>query len=452
MNILDRLPYDLWHIIFQLACTDGGRTGCALALASKACRRASSSARLHSVHIHSLRNVRGFLICMERIRRSTGEYPPVHHLLFSFLPETCDAPVRAWRTNWTDYARNERAMLMQLVNEHREWNTRKIAWNRGFVHHVSALLARVAGTLHTLVVLQSRDVRLPLVHCRLPALRELTLLGDDRMFVRVPRPGVLVPREGDDSDFALYDVPLPSADGPGGVPFPALRRLHVVYAWSKLHPWEETLPRWAALAPAVTHLRISQGSAQVAQTIRDMLGLPPPLVPPSPPTSNRNAADDGDVTVPESTPASPAVAGPTYPSLRLVIVQLSRAPKWTSSVTAAAVLAQRCEVEQVAEACAHADGGASQAWVSVLRSRRYDDEYWPRRLLREWRERMSGGGGCWTEDEYDEDERWGVSEIGPLPKRERPLTLDLRSDGPERTKAAKKWWQAVFSLRKRRAL
>ncbi|EIW63152.1 uncharacterized protein TRAVEDRAFT_43459 [Trametes versicolor FP-101664 SS1] len=453
MDMLDRLPYDIWHIIFQLACTDGGRTGCALALTSKACRRASSSARLNSVRLHSLRHVRNFLICLERIRRSTGEDPPVRHLLFFLFPETCDAPVRALRAHWTDYARNERAMLTQLVNEHREWNAKKIAWNRAFVLHVSALLARVADTLRTLLVLQSREVRLPLVRCRLPALRELTLLGDDRMFVRVPRPGILVPREGDDSDFALYDVPLPSADGPEGAPFPALRRLHVVYALPKLHPWEDTLPRWAALAPAVTHLRISQGSAQVAQMIRDMLGLPPPLVPLSGLSGGRNAAEDGDgdSDVPGS-PESSAVAGPTYPSLRLVIVQLSRAPKWASSATAAAVLAQRREVEQVAEACADADGGASQAWVSVLRSRQYDDEYWPRRLLREWRQRMSGGGGCWTEDEYYEDERWGVSEVGPLPKREGPLTLDLRNDGPEERKAAKKWWQAVFSLRKRKAL
>ncbi|KAL1942737.1 hypothetical protein VTO73DRAFT_4977 [Trametes versicolor] len=455
MDILDRLPYDLWHIIFQLACNDGGRMGCALALTSKACRRASASARLHSVRLLSLRHVRNFLICLERIRRATGEDPPVRHLLFSLLPDTCDAPVRVWRTNWTDYARNERAMLTQLINEHREWNAKKTAWNRAFVLHVSALLARVAATLRTLVVLQSRDVRLPLVRCRLPALRELTLLGDDRMFVRVPRPGVLIPREGDDSDFALYDVLLPSADGPEGAPFPALRRLHLVYAWPKLHPWEDTLPRWAALAPAVTHLRISQGSAQVAQMIRDMLGLPPPLVPLSRSARGRNTAESGDEdgAVPELRDAeSSAVAGPTYPSLRLVIVQLSRAPKWASSATAAAVLAQKREVEQVAEACAGEDGGASQAWVSVLRSRQYDDEYWPRRLLREWRGRMSGGGGCWTEDEYYEDERWGVSEREPLPKREGPLTLDLRNDGPEGRKAAKKWWQAVFSLGKRKAL
>ncbi|EIW62970.1 uncharacterized protein TRAVEDRAFT_112926, partial [Trametes versicolor FP-101664 SS1] len=48
-NIVNRLPQSLWQIIFRLVCTDGGRTGCTLALASKAFRRASTSARFYSV-------------------------------------------------------------------------------------------------------------------------------------------------------------------------------------------------------------------------------------------------------------------------------------------------------------------------------------------------------------------------------------------------------------------
>ncbi|KAH9858650.1 hypothetical protein C2E23DRAFT_864521 [Lenzites betulinus] len=411
-DLFSRLPYDVWYIILQLACTDGGKTGCALALTSKTCRRTAAATRFFSVSLYSLRQVQNFLVCLKRNSLFAGEDAPVHHLFLSFLPETCDAPIRAWRTKWTDYPRNERDMLMQLVNEHREWNTQKIAWNLTFVKHVSALFARVASTLRTLVVLQTREVRLPVVRYHLPALRELTLLGDDRLFVRVARPGVRLPREGDDSDFNFYG----------------------------LHPWEQTLPHWAALAPGVTHLRISQGSAQVAQMVRDMLGLPQP-----PPSDNRNA-DEADVDDGLDVSAS-APLTPTYPSLRLVIVQLSRAPGWASTTTAEVVLAQRREVEQVAAECAQES--RCQAWVTVLRSRLYEDQYWPRRLPREWRSRMVGGPGCWAEDEYYEDERWGVSATEPLPKRVEPLPLDLRSDRvPERSKKAR-WWQAVFSSKRR---
>ncbi|KAI0823703.1 hypothetical protein BC628DRAFT_1420720 [Trametes gibbosa] len=444
-DVFDRLPYDVWYIIFQFVCTDGGKAGCALALTSKACRRASSSTRFFSVSLYSVRHVRNFLICLKRTTLFSGKEAPVHHLFLSFLPETCDAPVRAWRTKWTDYPRNERAMVAQLLHEQRQWNMQKIAWNYTFMTNVSALFARIGNTLRTLVVLQSRDVRLPLVNCPLPALRELTLLGDDRLFVRVPQPGVRLPREGDDSDFNFYGIQPPDPDGPKDAPFPSLRRLHVIFAWAKLHPWEQTLPRWAALAPAVTHLRISQGSAQVVHMVRDMLGLPQP-----PPSGDRSAGEggfDGSLGAEPLIVAATPDTIPTYPSLRLVIVQLSRAPQWASSGTAAGVLAQRRDVERVAAECAQES--RCRAWVTVLRSRLYEDQYWPRRLPREWRNRMIGGGGCWTEDEYYEDERWGVSAIEPLPKSEGPLTLDLSSDRvPERPKKTK-WWQAVFSSGRR---
>ncbi|KAI0633638.1 hypothetical protein C8Q77DRAFT_1157821 [Trametes polyzona] len=444
--MLERLPFDVWHIIFQLACTDGGLTGCALALASQACRRISPPTRLYSVSLHSVRQVRNFLICLERICRHEGEDPPVQHLLLTFLPGACDAPTRVRETDWMQYPRSEHAMVMQLMGEYQAWHTEKTAWNRAFVTHVSTLFARVGRTLRTLTVVQSYEVRLPLVRYHLPALRELTLLGDDRLFVRVPRPGLLIPCEGDESDFDFYGVPLPDPDGPDGAPFPCLERLHFVYGWEKLHPWEQTLPCWAELAPAVTHLRISQGSAQVPQMVRDMLGLPALIPPQTPPSEGRNA-DGEDVDGGRDVAAS-APRVPGYPSLRLVIVQLSRAPNWASSDTKGAVLAQKREMERIAAQCA--EEVVSQAWVSVLDSRRYDEEYWLRRLPREWRSRMTGGGGCWTEDEYDEDERWGVALHGPLPKREGLLTLDLSSDAVREPPKAGKWWEVLCSLIKRK--
>ncbi|KAI9057411.1 hypothetical protein FKP32DRAFT_1358882 [Trametes sanguinea] len=53
MESLNHLPVELLEPIFQLACTDGGRTGCALSLTSKHIRAASHSARFHSVSLLS---------------------------------------------------------------------------------------------------------------------------------------------------------------------------------------------------------------------------------------------------------------------------------------------------------------------------------------------------------------------------------------------------------------
>ncbi|KAI0356327.1 hypothetical protein OH77DRAFT_253149 [Trametes cingulata] len=448
---MDRLPYDIWHIIFQLACTDGGKTGCALALTSQACRKLSADTRFYSVSLRSLLQVRAFLVCLERIRSSNGAPAEtrVYHLLLSFVPGTCDAPLRDWRKRWTDYARDERGMLLQLVNDHRQWEAKKTTWNRAFVVCISRLFAVVADTLRTLTVLQSREIRLPLVHCRLPTLRELTLYGDDRLFVRPPPPGIRLPGESDPSDFNMYDVPLPSADAPDGVPFPALKRLHLVFAYPKLHPWEKTLPQWAVFAPGVTHLRISQGDAQVPQILRDMLGVPPSIVP-APLAPARDESGEGSADPLEREPAPPPA--PTYPSVRRVIVQLCGPEKRIGDARANAMFALGREVEQIAASCADADG-TSQARISVLRSRLYEPEYWSRRLTWEWQDRMSGGEGCWTADESDEDERRGDAvDVGLLQNGSALLTLaDFGGEGGQRPpRGAKKWWKAAFGRAKHR--
>ena len=63
-----RIPYDIWHLIFQLVCTDGGASGCALALTSKSIRALSASTRFYSLALSSITDVKNFLICLERIQ------------------------------------------------------------------------------------------------------------------------------------------------------------------------------------------------------------------------------------------------------------------------------------------------------------------------------------------------------------------------------------------------
>ena len=440
---MERLPYDIWHITFQQACTDGGYTGCALASTSKSVRSISAAARLHSVNLHSLRQVQLFLVCLERSHHPAGaETPPVHHLFLSFVHQTCDAPLRKFRKT-THYAHNERSVLQQLINDHREWNAAKVAWNREFVLHVTRLLQTVAPSLRTLTVVQARQIRLPLLWYNLPALRELTLFGDDRLFLRLPQPGLLVSGESDDSDFNMYGVSSFLATGetsePTCVPFPSLERLHVVLAYPKLHPWKQTLPHWAALAPRLTHLRLSGDDEQVLQTLRRVLGLPT-ITPPGPPSADRSGLpDDVSSDVPTS----------RYPDLSFVMVQMgehgTRKPGSGAPVqNREAEVGLRPEVKKVAALCD--EGPYSGTRTVFVRGEGPRMEDWPKRLKRDWEERMKGEVGCWADRVSEDTDEEGFGD-GVVPPTAVPMAGQQSRDGQRGTRAVRGWWnlKAVFS-------
>ncbi|KAH9940537.1 uncharacterized protein BXZ73DRAFT_88754 [Epithele typhae] len=390
---MDQIPFDIWHLIFQLVCTDGGAGGCALARTSRSFRALSALTRFHTVWLTSITEVKNFLICVERIRRfgtrsdSSTPSPPItiRHLLLSFVAPTCDAPPRSLRT-WKDYARTERALVFQVTQDHYSWEAAKTVWNAEAVLHLSHLLTLAAPTLRSLVLVQCAEIRLPLLRVPdggFPALAELTLLADDRAFVRAPGPGALVSGQNDPSDFDFYGVA--NDFSPSAPPtFPALTHLHVVCTGPKLHGWERTLPRWTTLAPALTHLRVSQASARVPPVLAELLGVPPAQEPETPDASAAAstagtlgvASDDGT----ESAAARRFLAGadgaaPPWPALRTVVVQMSGARKARGA--SAEVYAPR---------------------VVALRSRAYMPGHWEARLAWDWRERC-WAGGCWTEDE-----------------------------------------------------
>lgn len=460
------VPYDVWHLIFQLVCTDGGSSGCALARTSKSFRALSAATRFHSLTLSSATQVKNFLVCLERIRRServatgapsSSSKPAdevlrepsasaaiaapaaIHNLLLSFLSDTCDAPQRTFR-KWTDYARDERSLVFQLAHDHKAWAVAKTSWNRDFVLHVSRLLQLAAPTLRSLVVLQCPEIRLPLVHYRFPALRELTLLGDDRLFVRVPGPGALVAGQNDPSDFVFYAVPT---EPPKEPPFPVLTHLHVVFTGPKLHPWDQTLPRWTELAPAVTHLRVSQGNSRLPRVLGTMLGVPPAV----------SVASPGE-TIPEVAQLSDEVEQtrmePSYPSVRVLVVQMSGVRKNNEEV-----YAPIRELERIRDEYACWDDPVAR--FTILRMRAYVPGYWEARLRWDWRERMVGAGGCWTENEGDEDV-WKVFHLEKPPGKGKKgkggqLTVnvnvqELLREGSSNTQdthntPARKWWKKL---------
>ena len=482
MQDVQQIPYDVWRLIFEYTCTDGGLSGCALARTSKTFRALAASTRFYSLTLSSVVEVKNFLVCLERIHRaertpsprpsaSTTQNPsrtsanaessnpagahPIHHLLLAFLPDTCDAPQRTFR-RWTDYARDERGRVFQIANDHKAWAAQKAHWNRECILHVSRLLQLAAPSLRSLAVLQCADIRLPLVHYhqhRFPLLRELTLLADDRLFVRAPGSGALVVGQNDPSDFDLYGVPEAL---PEDTPFPALTHLHIACAGPKLHPWEKTLPIWSVLAPAVTHLRISQAGPRTPGVLAEMLGVP---ALPTPPEDGESGVVESEE--PPATATQEQEPEPSYPSLETVIVQMSSARKTNRAEDPS----QRA-LQHIADVC-EAEGGHAPR-VAVLRGRTYMPGYWESRLRWEWQSRMVGGGGCWTEDE-DHENVWkefhGVEQPKRSKKSRNKVSISIRearegslesSAVAEAEKPGKKWWKVLANgvprLNRRRSM
>ncbi len=78
---MDHCPTEILLRIFTLACTDGGRTGCALSLVSHAMRTASEPVRFHTVALQSVPHMRHF----ERLLGDEYElHPPTVRHLFLF--------------------------------------------------------------------------------------------------------------------------------------------------------------------------------------------------------------------------------------------------------------------------------------------------------------------------------------------------------------------------------
>ncbi|OJT02313.1 hypothetical protein TRAPUB_7170 [Trametes pubescens] len=91
-STLESLPNELLDIIFKLSCTDGGRTGCNLALVSKSIHATSRAARFHSVSLLSgisdrlVDLLRTFNAAKAEARAEGAPLPFVRHLCISLTP------------------------------------------------------------------------------------------------------------------------------------------------------------------------------------------------------------------------------------------------------------------------------------------------------------------------------------------------------------------------------
>ncbi|KAI0644623.1 hypothetical protein C8Q79DRAFT_1001904 [Trametes meyenii] len=365
-HLLDRVPHDVWDDILRYACTDGGRTGAALASTSSSIRGASAARRFYSLKLTDLAQIGRLLLCVDRMERAQGRLRAgaestegrlkTHHLLLSFFPEDCESLVRPWR-GWSEYSRRRTKRQLQMDDDERAWQATKGAWDRQFVYLVSQLFRLTAPSLETLVIMQHPGIPLPLIMgIDFPVLRELSLLADDCVFAR--------PKPMWESHASLDNSAQHNSH------FPSLTHLHIVFEGPTQHAWERTLPLWTRLAPALTHVRVSQAINLVPEVLEEI-------------SSN---------SFPHSAPSPEFRETLTFPKLKAFLIQ----PWVFQPVTGHEHLRESAVFSEVPK-------GRGPRLV-VLRGRRYRHGYWRDRMRWEWEDRILGLPGCWSEREDDEGE------------------------------------------------
>ena len=256
--IMDKLPVELLTLIAFFACTDGGPTGCALALVSKHIRAVTRPARFFSVCVFSSpAKIEQFLQVYQAERaRAVDALPRVRHLCLSLFgkgletgagPDTPLPPSNLSKISSTSIppptapqptSRAEFFAAMQRRTQ--QWRSAQDTLDEQYNRVVPALIRAVAPDVRTLALVQAQWRSASIVRCTFPALRELTLVGGDPSF-------------------------LPLAFAPSARPlYPALRRLHHILAFVGR---DVDFVQWAQHAPNVTHLRVSRLGALPRVTV-----------------------------------------------------------------------------------------------------------------------------------------------------------------------------------------
>ncbi|KAI0675124.1 hypothetical protein C8Q78DRAFT_965710 [Trametes maxima] len=389
------LPPEIWKEIFSYACVDGGYTGTSLSLACKFFHNISLPVRFHVVSLHSLRQVELFLAFAIRYQQEHhGVTPRVYHLLLSFsdsqpssLPSSPDATDMS---SHNSLARSPDVDQWIIARRLREQD--KAAWDQQFLTLVSGLLELATPHLRTLALLQSDGFTLPAIRRSLPRLRELTLLVGISVMFNGSEGDSLTHHAGDLPGASPPSSPLsrlprktetPTSKTPS-IPharFPALERLHIVCGRHRDFILRDTLVHLPRLAPALTHLRISNATYThehcIPGFLHDALGIPPPAaaVYPAP-------APDADVDV-----------RPGLPALRRVIVHSVPPPstgtcgnpqrEYVVLVNAVNTLRAACDL-------------TSDVRVRAMRGERAKHRVWERVVESHWLDRIGGGYGCWV--------------------------------------------------------
>ncbi|KDQ62128.1 hypothetical protein JAAARDRAFT_54144 [Jaapia argillacea MUCL 33604] len=156
---MDWCPSEIWLNIFNLACDDGGYTGCSLSLVSPCIHILSKPMRYRSVALHGLRRMRYFAEVMEA---TPPELRRVRHLYISFRDPPPQAITGSDKPGGLDEQRRT-----------------DDAWKcaEAIYQILPSVLSAVAHSLESLTLVTSNDRPFALSPIPLPKILELTIYG-----------------------------------------------------------------------------------------------------------------------------------------------------------------------------------------------------------------------------------------------------------------------------------
>ncbi|OSD08419.1 hypothetical protein PYCCODRAFT_1429488 [Trametes coccinea BRFM310] len=359
---MDKLALEILCQIFFYACTDGGPTGCALALVSRRIHAASRPARFYSVALFtSPAKIEEFLRVYQHERgRSMDMLPRVRHLWLSYdensheVPQPSPPPV-------SPKAPTSRAEFLAILQRRAQtWRSAHAILDEQYNRVIPMLIRAVAADLESLALNQIRWQSTAVVRCGFPRLRELTLIGGDPNFL---------PCGATEESAVLY---------------PKLQRLHhILTPIGKKVDFAE----WTHHAPLLTHLRVSRLDYNPRITLKSL----------------EQVIDDT---------SSEAF----FPYLQQVIILPHPPPPADLQATSSGATYSQflAHLHGLPEHC--------RVPVKVLPPFRMDRPYHgveaPRecivRLRGLWMERIEGGPGCWAEGQMEGPAPLRCSQLQPV--------------------------------------
>ncbi|KAH9858628.1 hypothetical protein C2E23DRAFT_11176 [Lenzites betulinus] len=398
---MEAIPQELVERIFEHACTDGGDTGCALALVSKHVRAMARTTRFHSVAlVETPRCFQKFVaLYMRECDPAKGDKPRIRHLLM-YIPQppythNPSGHVPTQLPGTTSERRKPRlwSKLKQMLpgrSDAKRFSFDAKSYFSEYLEATKTLFHLAAPDLVTLAVqidfytaVCGHPSSFPIIERPFPFLREATFVGVDLR--------VLISEELAD---ALAERPIRPVSATLRPIFPALTHLSLARPVGLFSRFPPAPKFWPTAAPRVTHLCAVNTGTYLA-SLEDVLGVgfrpTAHLIPDNAPNIIDDAPDTDDASDTDDTPdtddAPEVLLEPAYPSLQHIVLQPSRG---IDGIVKGRIFKQ-------------VKGNIRGVGVETrpLRSRSEDAAYPHGRceaLHREWLERIeddSDAAGCW---------------------------------------------------------
>lgn len=394
---MERCPPELHAVMLDLACTDNGRTARSLQRVNHYFRSLSHPYAFRSLQISGLRQLKGAILSLDRAQCSSvsGTIPqPIEHL---FLSDRAQEHASSEGLTLTRTARyeEERERLFRTLDDEAEH----------FARILPLLLTRAAPTLRTLTFLAfapyhaAHTFQLVLTR-RYPNLTDITLRGsawevhppDEFTTTSSTRGGTVSSRR-----------PLPGL-------FPNLERVHLaatrVFTRILRQITHSSLPA-SSSAPQlsrITHVRLSGLSKDVRLAARlhtelHAVGLAPRSIP----NLTRRLARHPEISCADAPDWSPILPS-SVNGLAKVLLQPHKLPPLTDCACCSGYFLTE-EMGHVLCEIAKFEPKEEEGRYAYVPASKEGDVYAYAHALKDWTERIEGGGGCWAVPVEEDEEQ-----------------------------------------------